>query len=470
LRGKALLPSAALLFVPVLAGAGQLKLRETKKHSMVVELPGGSATLTLLESWGRTREPNKAWKAEGEKLPAVKARGGKGWVEVTLAGKVARDSFIEIHRFQLDPSAAKGWDRFKNGILVRRGRSTPFAKPLAETGDFLKRWAWPCATGLTRLRRKTISTHSMGAQEVWTGFAAERFKGAGKSLPVVDAGAIALRNRGGQVLALVANRALAVGYDGPKLSISAVARDLRGGEERPLRVRVYLGKGKAEELLENWWREVDDVPVRVFFCGDSVGAAKGSYASVLAGRLRKEFGAKARCVNTSRGGDTTAGALKEYRENVLDHRPQIAVFQLCYNDVGKIKPDAVAANLKKMIDPLLAGKGGRALVMTPLSYDKKRVDAYLKKGVDINQVHAGQYIPALKKLVAAYEADPKTKGKVGFANIWEAMAKVRKEKGADYVLLPDGSHPVKEGHGVIADCACPELKRLVTSALKEVAK
>ena len=83
---------------------------------------------------------------------------------------------------------------------------------------------------------------------------------------------------------------------------------------------------------------MDSTPLRVFFAGDSVGAAKGSYTSILAGRLSKAFGSKVRSMNTSRGGDTTAGALKEYQANILDYNPQIVVFQLCYNDVGKIKP------------------------------------------------------------------------------------------------------------------------------------
>ena len=152
----------------------------------------------------------------------------------------------------------------------------------------------------------------------------------------------------------------------------------------------------------------------------------------------------------------------------MDYGPNLAVFQLCYNDVLRIKPEDVAANLKKMIDAVLAAPGGRAVVLTPLSYDKKRVDETLAKGTDINKVHSEQYIPALKKLVADYEADPKTKGRVAFVNIWEAMAKVRAEKGADYVLLPDGSHPNAEGHKLLADTVWPELKRLAEAVLKDV--
>jgi lysophospholipase L1-like esterase len=51
-------------------------------------------------------------------------------------------------------------------------------------------------------------------------------------------------------------------------------------------------------------------------------------------------------------------------------------------------------------------------------------------------------------------------------DIWQAMAKVRSEKGADYVLLPDGSHPNAEGHKLIADAVWPELKRVAEASLK----
>jgi lysophospholipase L1-like esterase len=213
---------------------------------------------------------------------------------------------------------------------------------------------------------------------------------------------------------------------------------------------------------------MDRVPLRAVFCGDSVGAEGGGYTSRLAAGLIQEFGEKVRPLNTSRGGATTREFLDVWQPRVMDYSPNLAIFQLCYNDVLKIKPEDVAANLKKMIDSLLANTGGRAVVCTPLSYDQKRVNETMAKGTDINKVHREQYIPVLQALVADYEADPKTQGKVAFANIWEAMATVRAEKGADYVLLPDGSHPNAEGHKILADTIWPELKRLAEAALKEI--
>ena len=58
-----------------LCPAGELKVASSGPHQVRIDLPGeaGSAvTVTLTEGWGRTREPNKEWKAGGDKLPALK--------------------------------------------------------------------------------------------------------------------------------------------------------------------------------------------------------------------------------------------------------------------------------------------------------------------------------------------------------------------------------------------------------------
>jgi len=45
-------------------------------------------------------------------------------------------------------------------------------------------------------------------------------------------------------------------------------------------------------------------------------------------------------------------------------------------------------------------------------------DSLKKKGVDMNKIHTQEYSPVLMKLVDSYESNAKTKGKVGFSNIW----------------------------------------------------
>jgi len=434
------------------AWAGNFTLREGNKHISVFEIPGGTARISLVKSWSRLPKSSRPQTVEGDSLPKLsKTLTLDHWIELAVTDKVTKDTNIEIYRFDLDLSKAKGWsDPDGKRTWLRRGTWQNTAA-LRASGNTAQK-AWPTVPGFSSAWRKKTSPHGMTRQTGWTGFTKERFAGMGKNLLTVDRSVIARTGPGGSVLALVSNRAIAVASDGPdKLSISAVARNLKAGDTRNIRIRVYLRKGKVDALAQSWATEMDTTPLRVIFVGDSVGAARGSYTAILANRLQDTFGAKIRNLNASQGGDTSASALSGYQQNVLDYNPQIVVIQLCYNDVGRIKPPQVAANIKKMIDPILAQPEGRVLVLTPLSYDKKRVDETLKKNVDINKIHTDEYIPVLKKLVAAYEANPKTKGKVGFANIWVAMNEVRKKKGADYALHCDGSHPNAEGYKLMGE-------------------
>jgi acyl-CoA thioesterase-1 len=470
--------STALMFPLLLVlaesgSAGELKLASSGAREAVVELSGGQARLTLVKAWGRTRDPKPdgtAWKAEGDKLPAVVAKVGDDWVELSIPLKIEKDEKARIYRFDLSLPEAAGWaDGDGARTCLRRGpKWQSVAELLAKQQPLPARWAWPAAPGLNRLYGKTGYHQAMNYQDEWTGFQDEFFKGHPDPLNTVDVGAIARTDGAGRTLALVAEQAIAVGWEGSKLSLCVVLRNGRAGQEVPVRLRLYCAQGQVPQLADKWAAELDRVPLRAVFMGDSVGAESGSYADNLAGRLVAEFPGRVRTLNASIGGSTTASALARYQGDALDYGTNLVVIQLCYNDVLKIKPEEVAANTRKMIDPVLANPGGRAVVLTPLSYDKKRVDDTLAKGTDINKVHSEQYIPALKKLVADYEADPKTKGRVAFVNIWEAMAKVRAEKGADYVLLPDGSHPNAEGHKLLADTVWPELRRLAEAALKEM--
>lgn len=461
------------------ASGGASKLTSSGPREAAVELPGGAATLKLVKAWGRTCEPKgqggTAWQAEGDKLPVVAAKADDDWVEVSIPVKLDKDDRIRIHRVDLDLSAAAGWqDADGARTFLRRGSQWQSVSELLSKQQALPgRWAWLTGPGLTRIVEKLVYKNEMHRHDEGTGFGNEYFKEVGVArgkdtlLDTMDVSAIARTDGAGRVLALVAERALAVGWEGGSLSICPVLRDGRAGQEKSIRVRLYCGQGQVQPLADKWVARMDRVPLRAAFCGDSVGAERGGYADQCATRLIQEFGDKVRTVNSSRGGATTEEFKNVWQPRVMDFNPNLAVFQLCYNDVLKIKPEVVAANLRTIIDTLLANPGGRAVVCTPLSYDKKRVDETLAKGTDLNKAHTEEYIPALKKLVADYEADPMTRGRVVFVDIWHAMAKVRAEKGADYVLLPDGSHPNAEGHKLLADTIWPDLRRLAETALKE---
>lgn len=461
-----------VLTIPV-ANGEELKIASSDVHEATIDLAGGQAKLVLVKAWGRTRDPKPdgtAWKAEGDKLPAVVAKSSGDWVELTVPVKIEKNEKIRLYRFDLNLPDGTSWQDIDGSrTFLRSGpKWQSVSERLTKLSPLPSRWAWPVAVGLNRIFGKVSYHQAMNYHDDWTGFQAEFFNGIPDPLSTVDVGAIARIDGAGRVLAMVSDPAIAVSWEGSKLSLCTVLRSGQAGQEVSVRLRLYYGQGQVSQLVDKWVAELSSVPLRAVFMGDSVGAEGGSYADHLAGQLLTEFPGRVRCLNTSIGGSTTASALARYQGDVLDYNANLVVIQLCYNDVLKIKPDEVATNLRKMIDPILAMPGGRAVVLTPLSYDKKRVDDTLKTGTDINKVHTEQYIPALRKMIADYEADPKSKGKVGYVDIWQAMANVRTEKGVDYVLLPDSSHPNAEGHKIITDAVWQELKRVAESSLKEL--
>lgn len=466
--------ACALLSIGATAAGDGTDASSALVREAAVALPGGPAKLVLVQAWGRAPRSSKPWRATGNDLPMMVSRTGEGWCEVAVKVKPKKDENIRLYQFDLDLSGAPDWqDTDGSRTLLRRGPTWRTAAALLSKQEkFPARWAWPVGGGRVKGIAKSEAAYAASGNDAWTGFSASVlfFKGQPRTLDTVDVPAVVRVSRSGNVLGLVAEYGLAVGFDGPgRLRVCPLLRSLQGGSEYTVRVRVFWGDGGPAELADRWTEVMDRRPLRVLFAGDSVGAARGSYAFLAMARLQKEFAGRVRTMNTSRGGATTKEFLSVWRPRVLDYNPNIVVFQLCYNDVGRIKPAQVAANLKTMIDSLLAKPGGRAVVLTPLSYDKKRVDATMKKGTDINKVHTEEYIPALRNLVADYDAEPATRGKVAFVDIWHAMARVRAEKGADHVLLPDGSHPNAEGNAVILEALWPALKRLADSSIAETA-
>lgn len=476
---RRLLAAALALCAMVGPAVAQELAATTQPNQVTITWPGGMMKLSAVRGVARYNEgqPARAIPA----MPDLAAIVNGQAVEIRLANPPKTKVITAVYEIHAeisgpgwaDPTGENTWIRRRQWIPVsqaakeiiaaRNAGKTPSTQP-ASAPSTLGRFAWAPATGMWRYLHKSCGND--GASDAWMGFLSPYIPD--RSLLLADEGIILRCGPDDTVAALSAIPALGLAYeDASRLSIGPRVDGLQPDTPNRLLLRVFVGKGKPAELGAKWVDATEAQPLRVFFSGDSVGAENG-YTSVLARHLGKEFPGKVRSVNISCGGFTTANALAGFKADVLDSRGNFVVFQLCYNDVGKIKPPDVVANFRKMIDPLIAQPGGRAVVLTPLSYDKKRVDDTLKRGGDINKVHTEQYIPALEKMVADYEADPKTKGKVAFVNIWQAMAKVRAEKGADYVLLPDGSHPNKEGHQLIGDTAWPEVKRLAADALKEL--
>lgn len=442
-------------------------------QEITIQVLKDTLKLKLNKAWGRICEPNVAWVENGEKLPTVSMSSGENWVEAVITITPKKNEFIRIYEFELDLTGAPDWsdNDGKKTFLRCNSKWQPISELLASHKEFPSKWAWPIGSGLLSHSFKKSSAYSMGAQDMYTGFSKDFFIGIPDPLATIDFGAIAYTDKSDHALTIVTNQAIALSYTNMgKTSICGLIRDLKAGQEYSIKVKITLSKKNTLALNDSVVPVFENTPLRVIFMGDSVGAASGSYASQLTTKLNDEYSKKVWCLNASVGGSTTESALSRFNGDALDYQPNLIVLQLAYNDVGRIKPEIVAANLKKMIDPILAMPNGRAVVITPLSYDKKRVDETMLKGTDINKIHLEDYIPALQKMVAEYESDLKTKGKIAFVDIWNAMSKVRKEKGVDFVLLPDGSHPNEECNKIITEAIWPELKNQADTVIKVMQK
>ena len=251
------LVSLVLPSLSAASAAGELKLASSGPREAAVELPGGQAKLTLVKGWGRTVDPKPdgtAWKAEGDKLPAIVAKAGEDWVELAIPAKLDKDDRIRIYRFDLTMPDAGGWqDADGARTFLRRGpKWQSVAELLVKRQPLPTRWAWPVAPGLTGLYEKTASLYGMSAHDIWTGFGSEYFAGVADPLNTVDVSAVARTDGAGRVLAVVAERAMAAGWEGGRLSLCAVLRDGRAGRESLIRLRLYCGQGQVEQLAGKW--------------------------------------------------------------------------------------------------------------------------------------------------------------------------------------------------------------------------
>lgn len=456
-----------------------LTLESAGGREAVVKLGSQQVRLTVTKIW--TRMPDgRTVVAEGERIAPVQvAASGPDEVEMVLAApsNVARSGVIA--RVELDVSAAADWqDADGTRTLVRRGPNwLSTAKMLLPVGAFPAQWAWPTASGSTGVTGKASS--AMGVHEIFTGCSSEILTTQPARVSMLDTCVVGRISRDGRsTLALSADFGLFVRYEGAgKLVVYPANRWLPADRPADLRVRLALlrdgGAGLQPAAALSAFEDRVSPPLRVVFLGDSVGATAGGYAQILAARLNEVHRSSVHCMNVSIGGSTTTSALARYRDDVLDYRPNLVVIQLCYNDVGRLKPELVVANLKKMIAPITTQPAGRVVLFTPLRWDKKDVDAGAGKvnGMTRDELDTKIYIPALEGLARELEADPATKGRVALVNIWQAMSSIRETKGEDYGLMKDGaSHPGIEGHTLIANAAWPVLRKAAEDVLKGTEK
>jgi len=454
---------------PFGAAAEQPACERVDGRTFTVAVGGGRVRAALVEMRGRTHS-GRNWVIKGEKLPSVAAVARDDGMEFSVEGKAPTRQAVSIAEFRIHLSEMPDMsDSTGKRTLVNDGEWKTVADIHAGREPFPGAWLWLTTCLCEEAAGSTIQGGALTRMEVWSGFTSARmgdFATDKNAYRMLKYGILLRQDAKGTWLGIVSPDTLAIGYEGADVLTICVARKgLAQGTPRDIGFRLCIGQGDAQRVAETWASRYARKPLRVAFCGDSVGAARGSYAAILATRIRKLAQDKARCLNLSRGGWTTESFRNVWSSRVLSREPNLVLIQLCYNDVGKIKPERVQENLRFMLDSILKQPDGHVLVLTPLSYDLKRVESMKARGTDIDHLHRDVYIPALQNVVKEYEAKPRNRGRLAFVNIWQAMTEVRAQKGADYVLLPDGSHPRAEGQRLIADTAWPVLKGYAANIL-----
>jgi acyl-CoA thioesterase-1 len=173
---------------------------------------------------------------------------------------------------------------------------------------------------------------------------------------------------------------------------------------------------------------------------EGLGVAQGnSFPDLLQKRLDRQ-GYKYRVVNLGVSGDTTTGGLSRL-DYALSLKPAILVIELGGNDglrgipVSSTKANIdrmVAAAKKNGVDVLLAG------MTLPPNYGPEYIKQFEAVYHDLAQKHRVQLVPSLMQpIVDEIESRPN-------------------------IMQPDGIHPTKDGHELLADNVMRYLKPMLT--------
>lgn len=178
--------------------------------------------------------------------------------------------------------------------------------------------------------------------------------------------------------------------------------------------------------------------------GDSISAAYGLEAKQgwvprLQQRLDKTEPGKHRVVNGSLSGETTAGGRARLPPLLARHKPDIVIIELGGNDgLRGQPPQAIAANLKKMIADARAAKAQVLLfaIKIPPNYGRLYTQAFEKVFVTVSQE---EKVPLLPFFLAS-------------------------AKGDLVALQADGIHPTAAAQPVLLDNAWP----LISKTLRQL--
>lgn len=186
----------------------------------------------------------------------------------------------------------------------------------------------------------------------------------------------------------------------------------------------------------------DTTPV-ILVVGDSLSAEYGitrgsGWVALLEQRLARE-GRRAKVVNASISGDTTAGGRSRLPALLGQHKPTIVVIELGGNDALRGLPIAsTRENLTAMVQAAQAASA-RALLLgmqVPPNYGKAYTDAFAAVFAEVARAQRTAVVPFLLKGVAD---SPR----------------------ADELFQPDRIHPREAAHPIMLDNVWPALIKLL---------
>lgn len=162
---------------------------------------------------------------------------------------------------------------------------------------------------------------------------------------------------------------------------------------------------------------------------------RGSWPS----RLARLLPPRAAYLNLGVSGSLTAQAAADQLPRALRERPTIVTVWLAVNDMnGGVAPDAHAAALASIVDPLVTGTGARIFVGNVP--DLRAVPAYADTDKEVLSALVGAYNEGIAR-VARRHGD-----RVVLVDLFTGSAELM----TDVTVAPDGFHPSDAGYTLIA--------------------
>ena len=210
-------------------------------------------------------------------------------------------------------------------------------------------------------------------------------------------------------------------------------------------------------------------PLRIVALGDSITNGVGlagvteadTFRDVLRRELAERLGRKVEVRNAGVNGDIVTLAIGRLKRDVLDHKPDVVTVMFGGNEAGYYRPETngfadtprvglkeFKATTARIVDRLRAERITVVLMTCPPMterYGGMHLEPYRKHGINFL---VRDYAQAMRDVAA--------EKRVELVDVYRAFQK--SPDGPD--CFPDGLHPDKRGHRVIADLLVQRLARI----------